>query len=50
MDVFSKSDPLVVTYMKSNGQTEWKEIHRTEMITNNLNPDFASKVIQSIYF
>ncbi|KAK7791864.1 hypothetical protein R5R35_000911 [Gryllus longicercus] len=41
-DVFSKSDPMCVTYLKTQ-DSQWQEISRTETIWNNLNPDFAKK-------
>lgn len=43
-DVFSKSDPMCVVYMKTPEMTSWREICRTEMIENTLNPDFVKKV------
>ncbi|KAM1749712.1 hypothetical protein ACFX12_010539 [Malus domestica] len=40
LDVTSKSDPMVVVYLKKNdGKLE--ELGRTEVILNNLNPTFA---------
>ena len=44
MDVFSKSDPMCVVYMKPFGSSKWQEIRRTEHIMNTLNPKFATKV------
>jgi len=43
-DVFSKSDPMCVTYLKNFEVMEWQEIARTETIDNTLNPNFAKKV------
>jgi hypothetical protein len=43
-DVFSKSDPFVVTWLAVPGAATWREIHRTEVIKDTLNPEFASKV------
>ncbi|XP_063215609.1 copine-8-like isoform X2 [Bacillus rossius redtenbacheri] len=43
-DVFSKSDPMCVTYLKTFHVTDWQEISRTETIDNTLNPDFATKI------
>ena len=39
MDTFSKSDPQCRLYEKKDGQ--WIKICQTEIINNNLNPDFA---------
>ena len=48
MDVFSKSDPLVVVsvapFGSSSRDRRWSEYKRTEVVQDNLNPDFATKV------
>lgn len=43
-DVFSKSDPMCVVKMKTAEFPQWREIFRTEKISNSLNPDFTKKV------
>ncbi|XP_050429591.1 copine-8-like isoform X2 [Adelges cooleyi] len=43
-DVFSKSDPMCVVYLKTPETSRWSEICRTECIHNSLNPDFVTKV------
>jgi hypothetical protein len=43
-DVFSKSDPMCVTYIKNIDVLEWQEVARTETIDNTLNPNFTKKV------
>jgi hypothetical protein len=43
-DVFSKSDPMCVTYIKNFEVMEWQEVARTETINNTLNPNFTKKV------
>lgn len=43
-DVFSKSDPMCVVYLQTLDIRKWKEICRTEVIDNTLNPDFTTKV------
>lgn len=43
-DVFSKSDPMCVVYVKTPDMDYWQEISRTETIQNTLNPDFTKKV------
>ncbi|KAK3932056.1 Copine-8 [Frankliniella fusca] len=43
-DVFSKSDPLCVVKMKTAEFPQWREVFRTEKITNSLNPDFVKKM------
>ncbi|XP_067010984.2 copine-8 [Anabrus simplex] len=49
-DVFSKSDPMCVTYLKTFQDLDWKEISRTETIYNTLNPDFATKIHLTYWF
>ena len=44
-DIFSKSDPMVVLYTKSSDNGPWVEFGRTEIIWDNLNPDFEKKFI-----
>ena len=41
MDRFSKSDPFAVLYLMSAGR--WEEVGRTEMLTDNHNPDFTTQ-------
>lgn len=49
-DVFSKSDPMCVLKMKTAEFPQWREIFRTEKISNTLNPDFTKKVCAFIMF
>ncbi|CAD8090802.1 unnamed protein product [Paramecium primaurelia] len=48
MDTFSKSDPYVIMYVKRNNQ--WSEVGRTEIIKDNLNPNFSKSFIIEYYF
>ncbi len=41
--MLSKSDPMVVVYMK-DAMTSYSEVRRTEVIMNNLDPVFARKI------
>ncbi|XP_015753710.1 PREDICTED: copine-9-like [Acropora digitifera] len=50
MDVFSKSDPMVVLYTQAMGSKEWREFGRTECIKDNLNPDFVKSFVISYFF
>ncbi|RWS11942.1 copine-8-like isoform X1 [Dinothrombium tinctorium] len=43
-DLISKSDPQVVVYMKDSFRGDYFEIGRTEVIDDNLNPDFVKKI------
>ncbi|XP_060079148.1 copine-8-like [Ylistrum balloti] len=50
-DVFSKSDPMCVLYMMDErNRGSWREFGRTEIIWNNLNPDFVKKFVLHYYF
>ena len=46
----SKSDPQVILYIKNKLNNEWNEYGRTEIIDNNLNPDFAKTIIIDFIF
>ena len=50
MDVFSKSDPICVVYIKPFGSQKWAEMKRTECIKNNLNPQWVTKVQMNYMF
>lgn len=41
MDTFSKSDPFVEVYEKYTSTNQWIRIDRTEVVWDNLNPDFV---------
>ncbi|XP_064487021.1 copine-8-like isoform X2 [Ornithodoros turicata] len=49
-DFFSKSDPMCVLFMRECDSDSWREVGRTEMIDNCLNPDFVTKFIVDYYF
>jgi len=48
-DTFSKSDPQVTVYCRHSIKAQWMEVGKTEVIMNNLNPEFA-KPIEIDYF
>lgn len=48
-DTFSKSDPQVTVYCRQSTRAQWIEVGKTEVIMNNLNPEFA-KPIEIDYF
>jgi C2 domain. len=41
---------MCVTYIRPFGDSRWVEYHRTEVISNSHDPDFASKVQMSYRF
>jgi len=49
-DIGSKSDPFAVVYMRNSTMEEWKEVGRTEVIKNNLNPNFVTAVRVQYFF
>ena len=40
MDIVGVSDPFVIVFMRDHPTLPWKQFGRTEMIKDNLNPDF----------
>jgi hypothetical protein len=48
LDFFSKSDPMCILYEMDNGN--WKKVGQTEMINNNLNPDFKTTLRVDYWF
>jgi len=50
MDVFSKSDPMCVMYQKQYANSEFREVGRTEIVWNNLNPNFVKKFVIDYFF
>ena len=49
MDTFSKSDPFCVLY-KLDTSNRWKEIGKTEVIHDNLNPEWVKKILVDFHF
>lgn len=45
----TKSDPMVVVYENRN-DSGWKEVDRTEMVKDSLNPDFARYIKMEYHF
>ncbi len=50
MDVMSKSDPMVVVYLKSGFQNGIVEIGRTECIKDTLTCSFSESIVTDFYF
>jgi hypothetical protein len=50
LDIFSKSDPFVVISDRSTPDEEWSELGRTEIIWNNLNPDWTTSFELDFHF
>ncbi len=45
LDITSKSDPKVEIYLKEGGHgAKWFLIGETEIVNNNLNPDFSKQL------
>lgn len=50
LDVFSKSDPMCVVFIKPFGSNQFVELKRTEVIRNCLDPEFVTKATLSYFF
>jgi hypothetical protein len=50
LDLISKSDPEVHVYLKESKTGKYSFIGKTEMILNNLNPDFTKTFIVDYFF
>ena len=52
MDTFSKSDPQLFLYERNSnlGSAPWRLVGKTEMIDDNLNPDFATPMELNFHF
>lgn len=49
-DYISKSDPMCVVFVLDQMSNRFREVGRTEMIKDCLNPDFVTKVVLDYYF
>ncbi|CAG7833487.1 unnamed protein product [Allacma fusca] len=50
VEILSKSDPMCVVLYRPPGSKNWVPLMRTEVVDNDLNPDFARKVIMVYRF
>ena len=50
MDIVGVSDPFVIVFMRDHPAQPWKQFGRTEMIKDNLNPDFEQSFIIQYFF
>jgi hypothetical protein len=50
LDITSKSDPQVEVYVKERTATKWSLVGKTEIIQNNLNPDFSTPIECDYFF
>lgn len=46
----SKSDPQVEVHIRERNATTWTLIGKTEIVNNNLNPDFATPIECDYFF
>jgi len=49
LDALSKSDPQCEIFVKDKS-TNWTSLGKTEVVNNNLNPDFSTYVECDYYF
>jgi hypothetical protein len=50
LDTFSLSDPEVHVYLKTGKQGNYALLGKTEMVLNNLNPDFVKTFTLDYFF
>jgi hypothetical protein len=50
VDIVSVSDPQVIIYTRNNPRDGWMKMDQTEVMKNNLNPDFEKNFLVSYYF
>lgn len=50
LDTFSKSDPEVHVFLKEARSLKYTFVGKTEMILNNLNPDFTKTFTLDFFF
>lgn len=50
LDFLSKSDPIVLVYVRTRGQQGMTLMGQTEIIADNLNPEFVKTVLVDYYF
>ena len=49
-DILSKSDPVAIIFGKVKGHAEWRELWRSEMVPNELNPMFKKRMVTDYRF
>lgn len=49
-DIASKSDPYCVVFVKWPWQEKFNELDRTEVVKNNLNPEWVKKIVMNYHF
>ncbi|XP_065314028.1 copine-8-like isoform X2 [Gordionus sp. m RMFG-2023] len=49
-DWLSKSDPMVIVYIKNHTSKEYFQVGKTETVQNSLNPKFHDKILLDYYF
>lgn len=50
LDTFSKSDPIIHVFLRDGKTKNYTLIGKTEMVLNNLNPDFTKTFTIDYYF
>ena len=49
-DFLSKSDPVAIVFGKIKGRSDWRELWRSEMVLNDLNPVFKKRFVHEYRF
>jgi len=50
VDIVGGSEPFVIIFMRDHPSMPWKQFGKTEMIKDNLNPDFEQSFIIQYFF
>jgi hypothetical protein len=50
VDFVGVTDPICILYYKEQEGAQWMQIDKTEMIKDNLNPDFEKSFIINYFF
>ena len=50
MDLNSENDPFIIVFQKNDENAPWTKIGQTELINNDSNPQFMTKISFSYFF
>jgi Ca2+-dependent lipid-binding protein len=50
LDVLGKSDPFVELFIKTEKETTWLSLGKSEVVWNDLNPDFIKVFLVNYFF
>ena len=50
VDIVGYSDPFVLVEMREGSEQQWRQIGKTEVVKDNLNPAFQTSFMITYYF